>query len=473
MSVPAHGSDDLDSAQDNPPGCTTATSESQDGCGAQGREHFGSALHRPPIEACRTQRSDETGSVITRVLPPGPLRGDGSLAFISGMCVYLPPNYEDGTMKYPVLYLLHGGGGDQGNWVTMGRVRDVLDGAYAADPNSAIIALMPDGRSGQWHDYYDRRFLMESYVVDHVVPYADSHFRTIPDRNGRAIVGLSNGGYGAMHFAAKRPDMFRVAGSMSGNLGARSMGNLGTPVFPGGPAFQEAGTYYYGNVPAELATNLDHVGLILDWGASCSGDLFVDLCLTWGAEQAFRGDNQHFRNRLTDAGHGDLDYREAEGSHAWRWWTRWLSERHLPFALARLVDPMPVDGVIPVSVTPTVFRFRSIKPQFSVWGYEVKVDAGRPSEFLEMVDVTAGGMTVRGSGGVTIRTGPRYKKSDKYLVTGTGLSEQRVKADKVGRLEFRMDLGPPHPDEQYAAGGRVGEARGDYWVTRNVVISTA
>ncbi len=146
--------------------------------------------------------------------------------------------------------------------------------------------MSPDGNDAQWYDSYDRTILNERYVLDYVMPYIDRHFRTIADRRGRAVAGLSNGGYGALHYAAKAPDRFVAAGSMSGNVGGRSFSGLGTPLFEGGPTLQEAGTYYYGNVPAELASNLDGVDLVINWGASCASDASIDLCATWGFEQA-------------------------------------------------------------------------------------------------------------------------------------------------------------------------------------------
>ena len=151
------------------------------------------------------------------------------------MCVYLPPGYATGALRYPTLYLLHGGGGDQADWVSSGGIQKMLDDAYALDPSRATIAVMPDGNDGNWHDYFDGSFMIEQYVLGHVVPYVDTHFRTIANRRGRAIAGLSNGGYGALLFSAKAPDLFVAAGAMSSNVGTRSMASLDTPWVPGSP----------------------------------------------------------------------------------------------------------------------------------------------------------------------------------------------------------------------------------------------
>lgn len=453
--------EDLAPAEDNPPGCTTATAEADDGCGAQGRDHFADAKHRPPIEACADVRSP-TGSIVTRMLPAGPRNDDGSLAFTSGICVYLPPGYDTRSLRYPVMYVLHGGGGDQGNWVTNGDLQAMLDERAAANPADAVIAVLPDGRSGQWYDSYDGRWQIERYVLDFVVPYVDARLRTIPDRAARAITGLSNGGYGSMHFAARRPDLFVAAGAMSSNMGAYGF-KLGNQV--DGPA------YYPGHLPEELAGNLDGVDLTIDIAASCESDLTVDLCATLLVDAAFLPANRAFVDRLRALEHvGALEYRETEGSHAWRWWTPWLRERHLPFLLARLHDPVAAESAAAVStVLPASFRYRTIAPRFRVWGYDVEVTRD-VREFLDLTSVRAEGMTVQGSGVVQVTTAGRYVAGAPYRIDGTGLDATTVFADDVGRLRITVDLGPSHTDEQFSPAARLAEAAGGYWQVRGVTI---
>jgi S-formylglutathione hydrolase FrmB len=385
--------------------------------------------------------------------------------------VYLPPGYATSGLRYPVVYLLHGGGGDQGDWVTQGSLQQTLDAAAATDPAHAVIAVTPDGRSGQWFDYYDGSFQLETYVLRYLIPYVDRHFNTIADRRGRVIDGLSNGGYGALHFAAKAPDLFVAAGSMSGNVGARTMSGLGTPIGNTGQQAQEAGAYYYGNVPISLVPNLDPVDLTIDWGATCSSDVTVDLCATYAFEQSFRLDNQAFRNELDAQGHQNYEYRETEGAHAWRWWSVWLRDRHLPFFFDRLSPPEPLASPLAISAPPASFRYRSIAAHFSVWGYDV--DADRPvREFLDLTNVTVDGLSVRGTGGVTITTAGRYTPGATYRISGTGRPDASVVADGAGRLTVAIDLGPAHQVEQYSPEARAQEATGMYtFVERTISIS--
>ncbi|MEY2470718.1 MAG: hypothetical protein QOK28_47 [Actinomycetota bacterium] len=467
--VPARAaSDEVTPAEDNPPGCTTAGIGSGDQCGAQGRNNFNDANHLPPIESCKTQTAP-SGSTITRIVPDGPRRADNSLAFISGACVYLPPGYGTSGLRYPVVYLLHGGGGDEQDWANPhnGDIRTILDGFYATDPSHAVIAVMPDGNDGNWHDYYDGSFLIEQYVLRYLIPYVDRHFQTIPDRSGRAIDGLSNGGYGALHLAAKAPDLFVAAGAMSSNVGARDMSGLGTPWVPGTDQVQnqEFGAFYYGNTPTPLASNLDNVGVTMDLGASCANqeDLSTNLCLLLAVDTAFRYDNEAFRDAMTAAKHvGAFDYRESEGTHTWRWWTYWLRERQLPFIYERLAKPTkhPTSSPLPAS-----FRYRSIASHFSIYDYDVTVTRDHP-EFLDLTNVRADGLTVTGTGVADIVTAPRYKPGATYAVGAS-----RVTADRDGRLRFSVDLGPSHDAEQYSPRARAEEAAGLFrFVTRDVAI---
>lgn len=452
----AHGQH-LDRRLDDPADCTTATAEDEPQCGAQGRDHFAKADHRPPIEACADSTA-RSGSRVTRILPDGPRRSDGSLAFVSGACVYLPPGYGTSGVRYPTIYLLHGGGGDQADWVTFGDIRGILDRAVAADPSRAVIAVMPDGRSGQFYDYEDASFRIESYILDHLVPFVDRHFRTIDDRAGRGIVGLSNGGYGAIHFAGKRPDLFVAAGGMSSNLGARTLSGLGA----------DGAVHHQGSVPYQLAENYDEVDLVLDVANYCTSP--DPLCATIALDLLFTPDHVAFQQRMEDIGHrGDLDLRHADGAHQYTWWSKWLEERQLPYLLERLADPSRGPG--PRSAIPESFRYRSIRSRFSVWGYRVEVDRD-VREFLDLRAVSRVGFTIQGSGRATVLTAARYRAGVTYTVTGARSGPAlRLTADRTGRLTIPVDLGPSHADEQFTDAADVAAATSDYWVVRTVRIS--
>lgn len=131
--------------------------------------------------------------------------------------VLLPRDYAtDTNRRFPVLYLLHGFDGDYSDWCKYNIVE------YAR-PYEEII-VMPDG-GNNWYvnSYSDPHAQWENYIVDDVVSYVDSHYRTIASRQGRAIAGLSMGGYGALFLGLKHHDMFAAVASLSGVVAAANL----------------------------------------------------------------------------------------------------------------------------------------------------------------------------------------------------------------------------------------------------------
>lgn len=132
--------------------------------------------------------------------------------------VALPSSYAaegKGQMaRYPVIYLLHGFTGHYDNWLSRTKLKE-----YAADYNFIIVTI--EGNNGWYTDSAtvptDK---YESYVIQELIPDVQSHYRTIESREGRAIAGLSMGGYGALKFGVKYPQMFAFAASFSGALDA-------------------------------------------------------------------------------------------------------------------------------------------------------------------------------------------------------------------------------------------------------------
>lgn len=434
--------------------------------GTEGRNPFNNPSHVRPVDACKDTLQAAAGSLVIRITPKGPLKDDGGLAFTAGACVYLPPGYADSGLAYPVLYLLHGGGGDEADWVTYGGIRSIMDEAVVADAASAAIVVMPDGTDGQWYDALDGSVQNQRYLFDFLIPYVERHFRTIAARDGRAVDGLSNGGYGAAHFAAKAPDRFVAAGTMSANLAALTFDGLAQATAP---------AYFHGSLPIDLATNLDGVDLVMDIGTECITDKTRDNCLAFQFEQIFVPANRDFSARLAavrGADDGVLDYREGEGAHSWNWWPLWLRQHQLPFLLARLADPRPAEPPAPVGTPRPSFRYRSVSASFSVWGYDVNVTRD-VREFFDLSAVTRDGMVVQGSGRATIRTAARYTPGDRYWVTGAGTDTQDVTADVDGRIAFDVDLGPSHAFEQFTPEATAAENAGDYWVVRTIAIAPA
>lgn len=133
--------------------------------------------------------------------------------------VVLPVDYDKPAARakrYPVLYLLHGLTGHYDNWVTHTKLSD-----YAA--KYSMIIVTPEGGDAWYTDSgTEPAAKYETYIIEELIPDVQRRYRTIETREGRGIAGLSMGGYGALKFGVKHPEMFVFAGSLSGALGAAS-----------------------------------------------------------------------------------------------------------------------------------------------------------------------------------------------------------------------------------------------------------
>ena len=133
--------------------------------------------------------------------------------------VILPPGYaKSGTRRYPVVYALHGYTIGAEQWTHEIHVPQTIEGAFAKGAHEMIVVL-PDSKTAFGGSFYSRSDAVgdfETYVVHDVVQYVDSHYRTIPDRRSRGLVGHSMGGYGAARLGMRHPEVFGALYIMSG-----------------------------------------------------------------------------------------------------------------------------------------------------------------------------------------------------------------------------------------------------------------
>jgi enterochelin esterase-like enzyme len=153
-----------------------------------------------------------------------------TLGMTRRMYVYTPYGYEVGTTKYPVLYLLHGAGGDEDAWSTMGRACQIMDNLIDKKLARPMIVIMTNGNANQTAAQNDVPLVrsqgqgnaistagkFEESIVKDVVPYIDKNYRTYSDREQRAITGLSMGGAHATLTGLNNIDKFAWVGSFSG-----------------------------------------------------------------------------------------------------------------------------------------------------------------------------------------------------------------------------------------------------------------
>jgi enterochelin esterase family protein len=164
---------------------------------------------------------EESAFEQSRPVPHGEIRiawyQSNTLDMMRSMHVYTPPGYDSGNAKYPVFYLLHGGGDDDSGWSTIGRAGFILDNLLAAKKAKPMIVVMPNGSMPRpagppsppnpaLQAAAQERFSNE--LLKDVMPYVESHYRVLANRDSRAIAGLSMGGGQTLRVAPANLDKF-------------------------------------------------------------------------------------------------------------------------------------------------------------------------------------------------------------------------------------------------------------------------
>ena len=224
-----------------------------------------------------------------------------SLNETRAVTVLLPADYARSGRRYPVLYLLHGGGQDH----TAFAVR----GWFAAQATRGLIIVTPNaGESWYVNSVVDPKARFEDFVVKDLVSYIDTNYRTVASRQGRAVAGVSMGGWGAMLLGLKHHQMFGAVGAMSApylisrqspnmDMKAREQQTFGTP---GSPERLERD-------PVTLLAAIPLESVPVLFLASGNQDIFVI-------------DNRRFVERLTER-KIPYEYRElSPRGHSWELW---------------------------------------------------------------------------------------------------------------------------------------------------------
>src|SRR6266446_5566286 len=148
-----------------------------------------------------------------------------------GYNIYLPPGYEVGSQRYPVVYWLHGRNNTESS--DSYPVQFLADGIANGTLPPMILVYASGGSQTNYCDSYDGKYLGETTVIKELIPYIDRHYRTIASRDGRSIQGMSMGGFGCMRLGLKYPDLFSSIVAFAG--GFRRPEDIGS----GGPSYGE------------------------------------------------------------------------------------------------------------------------------------------------------------------------------------------------------------------------------------------
>lgn len=234
------------------------------------------------------------------------------------MTVYTPAGYEDSKEKLPVLYLLHGAGGDEDAWPTLGRAAQIMDNLIAMGKVKKMIVVMTNGNPnceaapGEWSaGMYKPSFMghtvggkapistMQAHFPD-VVNYVEKHYRTLTGKKNRAICGLSMGGGHSFMISRDYPDMFNYVGLFSAAIALDQTG--------------EALTMDNKKIDSKTEEQLKTLFAkkpALYWIAIGNTDFLYQ-------------NNADYRKYLDSKGY-NYEYVETDGGHIWRNWRIYLT----------------------------------------------------------------------------------------------------------------------------------------------------
>ena len=224
----------------------------------------------------------------------------------------LPRDYADSERRFPVLYLLHGFTGHYDDWAKLTGVA-----SYAAEYQEIIV--MPEGENGWYvNNYADSKTKWDDYVVLDLIPYVDQHYRTVASRDGRAIAGLSMGGYGAMMLGLKHPRLFSAVASLSGALASARTAFL-DPITD--PKFKTMLLDIFGPPDNPSRTTVDPFELIRRVPTGEMPQLYLSI----GSSDFLLRENREFIRLLSEL-NITYEYREVQGMHEWPVWDSQIRE---------------------------------------------------------------------------------------------------------------------------------------------------
>ena len=232
----------------------------------------------------------------------------------AGVAVYLPAGYAASKTDYPVLYLLHGSGDDETGWLTKGKAKAIIDSLITNQLCPPMIVVMPNGYLEQTGKYYapESRLWMESTFEENfsnLIAWTEANYRTINDKQHRAIAGLSMGGFHTMHTAALLNQTFDYVGIFSALYVPHTKQ-------PHAERTIEMSALALSDKPAYQQTEA-----LLQQQFANPPQLYWIAC---GVDDFLYEDNVIYRKYL-DEKHYPYEYYESAGGHSWQNWINYLT----------------------------------------------------------------------------------------------------------------------------------------------------
>lgn len=223
--------------------------------------------------------------------------------------IYTPPGYEKSKQKFPVLYLLHGAGGDEEAWMELGRASQILDNLIASGKAKPMIVVLPNGNVSQGaapgegsRGFYKPQFMVpgtmngryEETFMD-IVNFVEDNYRVKAAKESRAVAGLSMGGFHSLHISRYYPNTFDYMGLFSPALFTT----------------QDVSSMVYEDIDGTLLAQMEN-GYQLYWIACGKTDFLLPNV-------------SEFREKLDGMGM-KYTYRQSKEGHIWKNWRIYLSE---------------------------------------------------------------------------------------------------------------------------------------------------
>jgi S-formylglutathione hydrolase FrmB len=389
-------------------------------------------------------------SVSTKALP-GP----------ANVRVLLPTGYaKHRHRRYPVLYLLHGTSGGASDWTTMGDAEQTTAG-------KPLIVVMPDiglnDDGGGWCTNWwngGRRGVpeWETFHIDQLIPWIDRNLRAIRSRSGRAIAGLSQGGFCSTSYAARHPDLFGTTLSFSGApdiaYDAEAQ-TLVTPIInatetvldrvPANSMFGPRSTEeinWAAHDPTTLAENLADTRILMFTGNGQPGPYDTTPNPAASAiEAGVEVLTKLFHDRLQALGIPSYFDDYGPGTHSWPYWARDLRQS---------IGPLMYDFAHPLP-PPAKITYMAAESTYTIYGWQVRMHRA-VEEFSTLSGADRRGFSLSGSGSATVTTPALYRRHRHYRIT-VGSTTRTETAGRNRRLIIQVPLGPSNTVQEYPLDG--------------------